>query len=331
MSKAKIALLVGLTFFVLTPVFLFVGYLGAINSSVTSTHTVVIPSGQSKSDFIDSIGEKEGFSAAKRFYTKVFFYLNKDLPFEAGTYTFTEGQRYKEAFSNLQGGVVQVPVTFLEGWRVEENAVELSKKTSPDFAKEYFNLTKSSIGTLFPDTYFVDPNSTAQSLLSKQNAEFDEKTANLFNSYTGDLTRDEIIILASIVEREAFGDADRPVIAGILVKRYLQGMPLDADATSQYAAAETAIFPSCLDTNTCDKIDFWPSVSYEDLKTADGYNTRGQLGLPKTPISNPSLASIEAVIKPQSSSYYYYLHDSSGNTYYAVTLDEHIANINKYL
>jgi UPF0755 protein len=105
-------------------------------------------------------------------------------------------------------------------------------------------------------------------------------------------SEEEIIIMASIVEREADGDSDREVISGILWKRLERGIALQVDAAP---------------------------VTYE------------RRGLPESPIANPGLLAIEASLRPQASSYLYYLHDKEGGIHYARTFDEHRANIARYL
>ena len=121
---------------------------------------------------------------------------------------------------------------------------------------------------------------------------FEKKITPSSANYFSGKTEKEIIIMASIIEREAKGDTDRGIISGILWKRIQIGMPLQVDS-----APET-------------------------------YKTKG---LPDSPIGNPGLKAIEAAINPQSSSYLYYLHDKDGNIHYAKTFAEHEVNIEKYL
>jgi len=184
---------------------------------------------------------------------------------------------------------------------------------------------------LFPDTYFIDANTLATSLVDLQLKTFKDKTLDLLN-LNPNLTENEVIVLASILERETNGGDDLPLIAGILIKRYQEGMPLDADATSQYASSiiSQADFEQCIQ-ELCE-INFWPkTLTTDQLKSESVYNTRGKVGLPPTPISNPSIKSIDAVVKAKNSPYYYYLHDKLGKAYYAVTLDQHIENIQRFL
>jgi UPF0755 protein len=135
------------------------------------------------------------------------------------------------------------------------------------------------------------------------------------------LTTDETVVLASIVEREGRSREDRPVIAGILLKRLKTDWPLQVDATLQYA----------LGYQTFEKTWWKKELNNDDKKIKSLYNTYLYTGLPPKPICNPGLESLRAVIYPTESDYWYYLHDPSGTVHYAATIEEHNANITKYL
>jgi UPF0755 protein len=151
------------------------------------------------------------------------------------------------------------------------------------------------------------------------------------------LTKEQVVVMASLVEREASVEADRKIVAGILEKRFKDGTKLDVDASVQYAVAFEkscgAVDYCTVDSAVPDKksVDWWPTLTTEDLKVDSSYNTRKNVGLPPTPISSVSVNSIEAVLNPEITSYYYYLMDAEGVAHYAKTLDEHNANIAKFL
>ena len=135
------------------------------------------------------------------------------------------------------------------------------------------------------------------------------------------LTLEEVIILASIVEREGKTGQDRPVIAGVLLNRMQKGWPLETDATLQYA----------LGYQSKDKT-WWKKTLTQDDKLIDSpYNTYMNPGFPPGPISNPGIQSINAVIYPKKTEYMYYLHDEKGNVHFAKSLEEHERNIETYL
>ena len=189
-------------------------------------------------------------------------------------------------------------VTIPEGFDVDQIADAFSLKLE-NFSKEQFLLqAKPKEGYLFPDTYFFFSVDNEKDVLASMSSNFEKKMEPFrpliaaLDKKTASKTESEIIIMASIIEREAKGDADRGFISGILWKRLGIGMPLQVDAV--------------------------PST----------YNTKG---LQKSPIANPGLMSIKTAIYPEESPYLYYLHDKEGKIHYAKNFTEHKANIAKYL
>ena len=147
---------------------------------------------------------------------------------------------------------------------------------------------------------------------------FSEKTADLFKQATeNDILNDTLIVLASIVQREAANEKEMPLVAGIIWNRWLKDMNFEMDATIQYALGKPG--------------SWWPVIKVEDYKFDSPYNTYLYKGRPPTPICNPVLAAIDAVINPEKSEYLYYLHDSEGQIHPAKTYEEHLSNIEKYL
>jgi UPF0755 protein len=134
-----------------------------------------------------------------------------------------------------------------------------------------------------------------------------------------------MLILSSIVEREVRLEKDRPVVAGILIKRWRSDWPLQADATIQYLKADL----NCRNRGV--NCDWWEPVSGADLDIDSPYNSYLYRGLVPGPICNPGLASIQAVSNPQDTDYWFYLSDYSGEVHYARTNEEHSENIERYL
>ncbi|MFA5776171.1 MAG: endolytic transglycosylase MltG [Patescibacteria group bacterium] len=258
------------------------------------------------------------------------FYLisnNLQSKLQAGTYTVPAGYNIKKLSELFQQGRSDIKVTFLEGWRVEEVAQEASSKFGNVSYSKFVDLALPSEGTLFPDTYEFNSNTDEEGIIDAMRSNYNAKTSDILTnesvSKTGLPTVNQVITIASIVEREVIKDEDRRIVAGILIKRFKEDMPLGADATVQYAVA-----PKIENGNRV----WWPkNLTIDDLNKASTYNTRKMAGLPPMPICSPSLSSIKAVIGYQSTDYYYYLTDSQGITHYAKTLDEHNKNIFKYL
>lgn len=184
-------------------------------------------------------------------------------------------------------------VTIPEGFNLNQIADTASSKLA-NFNKINFLLeTKGLEGYLFPDTYFFLRNANEKDVIKSMNDNFERKIIPLTPEIiSSGKTEKEIVEMASIIEREAKGDADRGIISGILWKRIKIGIPLQVDSVP------------------------------------DTYKTKG---LPENPIGNPGQKAIEVAINPQSSPYLYYLHDKDGNVHYATTFAEHLKNIQKYL
>ena len=187
----------------------------------------------------------------------------------------------------------EVLATIPEGSDVSDIAAILGNKL-PNFNKNNFLLLgEPKEGYLFPDTYYFFLSDDGTQAITAMSENFSKKIAPLLPAIQASgKTENQIIVMASIIEREAAGDSDRSMISGILWKRIAAGMPLEVDA-----APET----------------------YE-IK-----------GLPASPIANPGLPSILAALHPVSSPYFYYLYDKNGMIHYAVTFAQHKQNEAKYL
>jgi UPF0755 protein len=225
--------------------------------------------------------------------------LGLDQKIRPGSYLVSKNMSMSEIFSNLTSGPKDIWVTIPEGFRREQIAEKFAKP-------EILALTASLEGKLFPDTYLVPVYYTAAQIV-------DLMTKN-FATKVGSITKEQLI-LASLVERETRVGEEKNVVAGILLKRLKNGWPLQVDATLQYAQGRAG--------------NWWPKEINTKLPSA--YNTYTHQGLPPTPIGNPGLDSILAAQNPQDSPYWYYLHDTNGQIYYAKTLSEHNLNVDKYL
>jgi len=174
---------------------------------------------------------------------------------------------------------------------------------------------KSLEGFLYPDTYNVKKDITALEIVNLLIQTLEEKLEanNIELSSYSTLNSYEIITLASIIEREARSSEERYMISDILQKRLrgeLDGVKLlQTDATLLYEEQN------------------WETVVTKELKESDSpYNTYKNIGLPPTPICNPGIDSISAVMNPTENEYFFYLHDDEGKIHYAVTNEEHINN-----
>lgn len=202
-----------------------------------------------------------------------------------------------------------------EGFTVK-NIADTIAAAFPDFDRELFlRFAKDKEGYLFPDTYSWLPDVSSSQVLADMQKNFNARIAPLSSVLAAfGKPLEDVVIMASILEKEARQTETRKIISGILWKRLDIGMPLQVDA----------VFPYINGKNTF-------QLSLEDLKVDHPYNTYTRKGLPPGPISNPGLDSILAAITPTVSPYLYYLSDKDGNMHYARTFAEHVANKEKYL
>jgi len=223
-----------------------------------------------------------------------------------------------QSINALFNGPVEIWVTIPEGLRCEEAAARFTTALGKDtvFTDEFLQASKGKEGYLFPDTYLFPLDVSASAIVKKMTDTFTAKTSG-FTPHGSNLTFAGTVTLASIIERETKTDAERPVVAGILLNRLKAGIALQVDASVQYAVGTSK--------------DWWPVLALTDLKINSPYNTYKFTGLPPTPIANPGLSSLKAAFDPAQTDYLYYIHDSSGQIHYAKTLSEHNANIAKYL
>jgi UPF0755 protein len=246
--------------------------------------------------------------------------LGVETQLQAGNYRLSQSMDAKTIALELTHGVYDRKLLIREGLRNEEIAQILDQELQiPPVEFEKF----AKIGYMFPDTYFVSNEATAGAIAESFVQNFHKKVtpSMVEESKKTGLTFDEVIILASLVEREGRTEEDRPVIAGILMNRLRQDHPLQVDATLQYA----------LGYQPNDKTWWKNMLSNDDKAIESPYNTYKFNGLPPTPISNPGLESILAVINAADTPYFFYLHDPEGSIHYAKNLDEHNANVRKYL
>ena len=239
---------------------------------------------------------------------------------QAGDFRLNKSMDARTIAQEFTHGILDVWVTTLEGWRDEEIATQLAKDL--DIPEDQF-LHVAAEGYMFPDTYLIPRDATGAAVAKMFLDNFNKKVTPQMQEdakKTG-LTFTQTITLASIVEREGKTDADRPVIAGILLNRIKLGMPLQVDATLQYA----------LGYQPFEKTWWKKELTDDDKKINSPYNTYTNVGLPPAPIANPGLASITAAIYPATTDYLYYLHDKTGSAHYAKTVEDHDANIRKYL
>lgn len=291
-----------------------------VDKNDTSSQIVVVRPGEGMIAIANTLS-KEGLIRNKAAFYLVVKWLGVEKNIQAGDFRLSPSMDAYEIAKSLTHGTLDVWVTLIEGTRKEEIAQVLSQKL--DIPETEF-LKDAREGYLFPDTYLVPRDATADAVLQILYKTFDEKyTAELRQAVRArGLTEDEGVILASIVEKEASNPEDRQQVASVLLKRLRNGWPLQSDITIEYAVGYQP------DTKTWWKAD----LTVDDLAIDSPYNSYLNKGLPPTPVSNPGLTSLEAVANADPTTpYWFYISDKNGNMHYAKTHEEHEANVKKYL
>ncbi|OGG15893.1 hypothetical protein A3D78_06955 [Candidatus Gottesmanbacteria bacterium RIFCSPHIGHO2_02_FULL_39_14] len=210
-------------------------------------------------------------------------------------------------------------ITIVPGYRKEQVLEALLKIYKWNDASQKEFMQKSEEGYLFPDTYLLNVDFTPEAVLAKFSNNFNEKfDSQLQNDLLAqDVRNDTAVKIASLIERESGGESDKALIAGIIWNRLNKGMKLQIDAATQYILGKPG--------------NWWPKVTPSDHKIDSPYNTYINKGLPPGPISNPSLASIKAVIYPAETDCLFYIHDRNKQIHCSLTYEEHLENIEKFL
>ncbi|MBI4097275.1 MAG: endolytic transglycosylase MltG [Candidatus Levybacteria bacterium] len=249
----------------------------------------------------------------------VFFLLVKQMGIEkniqAGSYTLSPSQNARDIAKSLTVGTQDVWITIPEGKRAEEIADIVSVNLS-SYDESWLAQLVENEGYLFPDTYLFPKEATVDMVISTMRNTFDQRFAQVNNSTN--LSKEELVILASMIEREAKHEEDRPLVSSVMHNRLGLDMALQIDATIQYAKGKIGN-------------NWWAPVTAAEYKlVASPYNTYLQPGLPPGPISNPGLSVLKAAANPTDTDYLYYISDKNGVNHYAKTIDQHHANIKKY-
>lgn len=234
-----------------------------------------------------------------------------------GSYLISKSMNAWKLADILVNHPYQKWVVIPEGLRKEE-IVEFVKKTlNWQFFQEKEFLEEAQEGYLFPDTYLLNLDYSGKEVAKRMTNKFNEKLANLFiKAKENNIRNDTLIVLASLVQREAANEKEMPLIAGIIWNRWISDMKFEIDAIVQYALGKPG--------------NWWQVIKPEDYKIDSPYNTYLHKGRPPAPICNPGLVAIEAVIFPEESDYLYYLHDKERKIHPALTYEEHLENIRKY-
>lgn len=260
----------------------------------------------------------EGYVRSPFLLYAVLVLLHDPLELKASTYIFSQPLSTLELAKRLMLGDYGNDLVRFIHYEGESRKLiaERAARVLKGFDEiEFMRLTEGKEGKLFPDTYLLPKSYTAKELAALLLDTYETRVGPLRSAMSRSrLSEDEVITLASILEREANSPESKSLVAGILLRRMEIGMPLQVDASMEY------VINKPLNELTAD-----------DLDIDSPYNTYLNPGLPPTPIGNPGLVAIQAVLEPASSTYLFYLTGNDGKFYYANTYEEHKRNVAAHL
>ena len=278
---------------------------------------IVIPAGSGVKTAAALLEEKHVVQSRFLLYAVLYWY-HDPTALKASTYRFTEPlDVYGVARKLISGDFTSNLVRFIhpEGERVTEIAINAKAALSNFDSETFLQLAVVQEGRLFPDTYLIPPDYSAADLVKTMTDAYEKNVAPLRSQIAANsLTENEVITLASIIEREANSPESMSMVSGILQNRLKIGMALQTDASIEYILNKPL-----------------KDLTAADLEIDSPYNTYSHRELPPTPIGNPGLTAIKAVLEPTKSDYLYYITDDKGTFHYAKSFEDHKANVAKYL
>ncbi len=274
--------------------------------------------------------QRDGLIRNHLFFILHTTWRNRSRKMMSGGYLLSPSMTIEEISSTIsKGKVFHNKITILEGWSNNDIAHYLDEEdiiTKNDFLDALENFSdynsfpflkdiekKDSIeGFLFPDTYNIQGNTTAEDIISMMLKNFNHKVYTSFVENSQENSLFEIITVASLIEKEAKNKEDKKMVSDIIWKRLDSGIPLELCSTIIYITKRT-------------------EIRADELKIDSPYNTYLYSGLPKGPIANPGKESIEAALNPKETPYWYFLSTPFEETLFSTTLEEHNIKKAKYL
>jgi UPF0755 protein len=295
--------------------------------ATSQIHAFIVSSGETPASIAKRL-ENEGFIKSAWVFLRYGKRSGDANEYQAGKFYMPKGLFVPQLSEKLTKATLEeIKVTIPEGLtnaEIDQRLSELELIEAGDFLQcvadcdfsEFPFLPSNAAyreGFFFPDTYFVSPAKfTVEEFAQRLIRTFDTKTKSIFGSSSRNGW--DILKMASIVEKEAAKEEERPMVAGILWKRFDNDWSLGADATTRYITGKAT-----------------DPLTIADLRDQNPWNTRAVKGLPPGAIANPGLSAIWAAANPQESEYWYYLHGNDGQIRYAETESEHNANKQQYL
>lgn len=321
----------------------------------------VVPQSASEQDVIQKLLDQNFIKSQWGFN---FVLDKKDLrgKIQPGGYIIAKDMNAWQVAEILSSEPYMKWVVIPEGWRKEQIADLLAKEIGwndeqrSDWVTKYTAMDWDHVeGVYFPDTYLIPKDESGLDVAKRLINKFNEKFAPYGDQFlAANIKWDTALKIASLIQREAAGKDDMPLIAGIIWNRLLNNMKLDIDATLQYARdSELAFDDLCKEPGVseawqcqCGEEDnncyrpkgyykglakWWAPITGADKKVDSSYNTYLNTGLPAHPIANPGLDAILAVLNSEETDCLFYLHDNNRQIHCARTYEEHLKNIEEFL
>lgn len=285
---------------------------------------VIVPRGASFAQAADSLA-RHGIVGSPRIFRLYGRFTGGDRNIKPGTYLLKHGTPWKDIISALNGGHGLVnTITIPEGYTLSQitpllaRTLKVPAESVQAAVRDTALLARLDIpnptleGYVFPDTYAFPVGTTARQAVREMVYSFERRWKPDWDSSLVDLkiNRNDLVTMASIVEREARLPEERPVIAAVYYNRLRKGMLLQADPTIQYALGHHV-----------------GRVLYKDLAVASPYNTYVNKGLPPGPIASPGAASLAAAANPANVPYLYFVASADGHHEFRMTLEQHTSAI----
>jgi len=311
-----------------TPYYLYNNLLKPVSIKNNTEQVVVIPKGASTSKIANILKSEKLIKSPEvfKFYCKQNHFDGK---FKAGKYSLNQSMSVMDIVKELSSGNAKVgiiKITIPEGFelrmiakKVEESGLctaanflkaANSKDYDYSFVRDMPKRKNQLEGYLFPDTYEFYNDATPEDIVNRMLSRFAEVYNNNYKQQAEKrkLTTDQVVIMASIIEREAKRDDERKVVSSVFYNRIKYSIRLQSCATIQYVLKERKAV-----------------LSFKDTHLDSPYNTYQNDGLPPGPIASPGLKSIEAALYPDKTDYLYFVARNDGSSVFTKTYAEHLA------
>jgi len=290
-------------------------------------HQLVIPKGVGVSWLANHLEKKE-IIESKHIFRAYVWLNNRDLSIKAGEYTLVDIDNIPDLIAKVQkGDVIKYVITFIEGKTFKEYLAQLSSNSVLE--KELDGMSAADImravgspglhpeGQFAPETYFYQKGDSDLDLLKQAHSRLKKVIDQAWESRSDDVevkSPYQLLILASIIEKETGAEYERPTISGVFNNRLRIGMKLQTDPTVIYGMGDS----------------YKGNIRRKDLRTDTEYNTYTRYGLPPSPIAMAGSASIQAAANPKTTKSLYFVGKGDGSHYFSSSLKEHNNAVIKY-